>query len=321
MWVPFDCLEIRQVMVSINPAGCICQWPLAGTQSFSRGTEIQEKFMKLPFQLDLDGRIAVVTGGSGVLCSGFARALAACGAKVVILSRTLENGERIAREIGGNVMAVSADVLSKQSLEEAQDRIQQKWGTASILINGAGGNDPLATTDDEQFEAAKASVKDFFKLDYEGIRFVFDLNFMGTLLPTQVFARQMVGKHGACIVNISSMGAYLPLTKVMAYSGAKAAINNFTQWLATYFARSGIRVNAIAPGFFVGEQNYSLLFDQDGKPTPRTEKILASTPMGRFGEAGELIGTLLYLVSPEAAGFVTGVVIPVDGGYSAFSGV
>ena len=218
-------------------------------------------------------------------------------------------------------MAVSADVLSKQSLEEAQDRIQQKWGTASILINGAGGNDPLATTDDEQFEAAKASVKDFFKLDYEGIRFVFDLNFMGTLLPTQVFARQMVGKHGACIVNISSMGAYLPLTKVMAYSGAKAAINNFTQWLATYFARSGIRVNAIAPGFFVGEQNYSLLFDQDGKPTPRTEKILASTPMGRFGEAGELIGTLLYLVSPEAAGFVTGVVIPVDGGYSAFSGV
>ena len=277
--------------------------------------------MKLPFQLDLDGRIAVVTGGSGVQCSGFARALAACGAKVVILSRTLENGERIAREIGGNVMAVSADVLSKQSLEEAQDRIQQKWGTASILINGAGGNDPLATTDDEQFEAAKASVKDFFKLDYEGIRFVFDLNFMGTLLPTQVFARQMVGKHGACIVNISSMGAYLPLTKVMAYSGAKAAINNFTQWLATYFARSGIRVNAIAPGFFVGEQNYSLLFDQDGKPTPRTEKILASTPMGRFGEAGELIGTLLYLVSPEAAGFVTGVVIPVDGGYSAFSGV
>ncbi|MDD3110493.1 MAG: SDR family oxidoreductase [Eubacteriales bacterium] len=277
--------------------------------------------MKLPFQLDLDGRIAVVTGGSGVLCSGFARALAACGAKVVILSRTLENGERIAREIGGNVMAVSADVLSKQSLEEAQDRIQQKWGTASILINGAGGNDPLATTDDEQFEAAKASVKDFFKLDYEGIRFVFDLNFMGTLLPTQVFARQMVGKHGACIVNISSMGAYLPLTKVMAYSGAKAAINNFTQWLATYFARSGIRVNAIAPGFFVGEQNYSLLFDQDGKPTPRTEKILASTPMGRFGEAGELIGTLLYLVSPEAAGFVTGVVIPVAGGYSAFSGV
>lgn len=277
--------------------------------------------MELPFQLDLTGKVAVVTGGSGVLCSGFVRALAACGAKVAILNRSLESGQKLAEDVGENAMAVSADVLSRPSLEKARDQILQKWGKVSILINGAGGNSPLATTDDEQYDAAAASVKDFFKLDYEGIRFVFDLNFLGTLLPTQVFAQHMVGQTDASIINISSMGAYLPLTKVMAYSGAKAAINNFTQWLATYFAASGIRVNAIAPGFFVGEQNYSLLFDENHQPTARTKKILAATPMGRFGEPRELIGTLLYLVSPQAAGFVTGVVIPVDGGYTAYSGV
>jgi len=277
--------------------------------------------MKLPFHVDLSGMVALVTGGSGVLCSQFCRALAACGGKVAILNRRLENGQKLAEEIGDNAMAVSADVLSRPALEKARDIIEEKWGPVSILINGAGGNNPMATTDDEQYDQAAKDVKDFFKLDYEGIRFVFDLNFLGTLLPTQVFARQMVGMPGACIINVSSMGAYLPLTKVMAYSGAKAAVSNFTQWLATYFAKSGIRVNAIAPGFFVGEQNYSLLFDKDGQPTPRTEKILAATPMGRFGEAEELIGALLYLVSPEAASFVTGVVIPVDGGYTAYSGV
>lgn len=277
--------------------------------------------MKLPFHVDLSGKVALVTGGSGVLCSQFCRALAACGGKVAILNRRLENGQKLAEEIGDNAMAISADVLSRPALEKARDLIEEKWGPVSILINGAGGNNPMATTDDEQYDQAAKDVKDFFKLDYEGIRFVFDLNFLGTLLPTQVFARQMVGMPGACIINVSSMGAYLPLTKVMAYSGAKAAVSNFTQWLATYFAKSGIRVNAIAPGFFVGEQNYSLLFDKDGQPTPRTEKILAATPMGRFGEAEELIGALLYLVSPEAASFVTGVVIPVDGGYTAYSGV
>lgn len=277
--------------------------------------------MKLLFNIDLTGRVAVVTGGSGVLCSRFVRALTACGAKVAILNRTLENGQKLADEIGQNAMAISADVLSRVSLEKARDTIEHKWGRVSLLINGAGGNNPLATTDDEQYDQAASDVKDFFRLDYEGIRFVFDLNFLGTLLPIQVFAKQMVGIPGACIINISSMGAYLPLTKVMAYSGAKAAVSNLTQWLATYFAKSGIRVNAIAPGFFVGEQNYSLLFDTEGRPTSRTEKILAATPMGRFGEAEELIGTLLYLVSPEASGFVTGVVIPVDGGYTAYSGV
>ncbi|MGI6724727.1 MAG: SDR family oxidoreductase [Christensenellales bacterium] len=277
--------------------------------------------MKLPFHVDLSGKVALVTGGSGALCSQFCRALAACGAKVAILNRKLENGQKLAREIGDNAMAVSADVLSKPALEKARDIIEEKWEPVSILVNGAGGNNPMATTDDEQYDQAAKDAKDFFKLDYEGIRFVFDLNFLGTLLPTQVFAKRMVGMPGACIINVSSMGAYLPLTKVMAYSGAKAAVSNFTQWLATYFAKSGIRVNAIAPGFFVGEQNYSLLFDKDGQPTPRTEKILAATPMGRFGESEELIGALLYLVSPEAASFVTGVVIPVDGGYTAYSGV
>ena len=277
--------------------------------------------MKLPFKVDLDGRVAVVTGGGGVLCSVMAKALGACGAKVAIINRTLEKGQKVADAIGDNAIALQADVLDEASLRRAQQIIHEKWGEVSILLNGAGGNNPVATTDDEQYDAASTSVRDFFKLEAEGIRYVFDLNFLGTLLPTQVFAKEMIGKPGACVINISSMGAYLPLTKVMAYSGAKAAITNFTQWLATYFAKSGVRVNAIAPGFFVSEQNYSLLFNQEGKPTPRTAKLLAATPMGRFGEPEELLGALLCLVSPEAASFVTGVVIPVDGGYTAYSGV
>ena len=190
-----------------------------------------------------------------------------------------------------------------------------------ILINAAGGNSPAATTDDEQFDSARQSVKDFFHLSPEGIRYAFDLNFLGTLLPTQVFAKDMIGRPDCCVVNISSMGAYLPMTKVMAYSGAKAAGSNLTHWLGTYFAKDGPRVNAIAPGFFVTEQNRSLLFDEQGQPTARTGKIMAATPMGRFGEPEELIGALLYLVSPEAARFVTGIVRPVDGGYTAYSGV
>lgn len=277
--------------------------------------------INLPFQVDLTGMVAVVTGGGGVLCSAFAKALGACGAYVAIINRTLEKGQKVADEIGDKAMALQANVLDLESLQKARDTILAKWGRINILINGAGGNKPDATTDDEHFDAQAKQVKDFFRLDTEGIRSVFDLNFLGTLLPTQVFAKEMIGMPGACIVNVSSMGAYLPLTKVLAYSAAKSAVSNFTQGLATYFAPSGLRVNAIAPGFFVGEQNRAMLFDKEGRPTARTEKILAGTPMGRFGEPAELLGTLLYLVSPQAASFVTGVVIPVDGGYTAFSGV
>ncbi len=277
--------------------------------------------MQLPFHVDLSGKVAVVTGGSGVLCSPMARALAACGARVAILSRTLEKGRLVAESIGDNAMAVAADVLDVDSLQNASEAIHAKWGPVSILLNGAGGNHPMATTEDEQYDAAAAQVKNFFQLDGLGIRQVFDLNYMGTLLPILVFGQELIGQPGASIVNISSMGAYLPLTKVMAYSGAKAAVTNLTQWLATYFAKSGVRVNAIAPGFFVSDQNRALLFDELGNPTPRTHKILAATPMGRFGEPEELLGALLYLVSEKAAGFVTGAVIPVDGGYTSYSGV
>lgn len=277
--------------------------------------------MKLPFSIDLKGKVAVVTGGGGVLCSQFAKALGACGANVAILNRTLEKGQKVAEAIGENAVALQADVLDLRSLEKARDRIHDKWGKVTILINGAGGNNPVATTQDEQYEKTGGEIKDFFHLDLDSVRAVFDLNFQGALLTTQVFAEEMVGMPGACVVNISSMNSFHPLTKVVAYSGAKAALNNLTEWLATYFAKSGVRVNAIAPGFFITGQNRDLLFDDKGVPNARTEKILRSTPMGRFGEPEELIGTLLFLVSPEASGFVTGVVIPVDGGFNVYSGV
>lgn len=277
--------------------------------------------MNLPFQVDLSGKVAVVTGGGGVLCSVLAKALGACGAKVAILNRTLEKGERVAREIGDNAMALEANVLDIASLSRARETVLNTWGRPTILLNGAGGNNPVATTDDEQYDPAAEAVKDFFQLDPQGVRNVFDLNYQGTLLPTQVFAKDMIGMPGASIVNITSMGAYLPLTKVGAYSGAKAAVSNLTMWLSTYFAKAGLRVNGIAPGFFVTGQNKGMLYTQDGTPTARTEKILHATPMGRFGDPQELVGALLYLVSEQAAGFVTGVVIPVDGGFAAYPGV
>lgn len=283
--------------------------------------------MKLPFDIDLKGKVAVVTGGGGVLCGMFAKALASCGAKVAILDLRKEAADAVADEIkadGGTAIGVCANVLSRESLEEAKKQVNNAFGTGDILLNGAGGNNPKGTTTKEYYEMGdedKADLVSFFDLDPDGVSFVFNLNFLGTLLPTQVFAKDLIGKKDAVILNVSSMSAFCPLTKVPAYSGAKAAVSNFTQWLAVHFSKVGIRVNAIAPGFFVTDQNRALLKNPDGRLTPRSEKILSQTPMGRFGEAEELIGTLLFLVSDEAASFVNGVVIPVDGGFAAYSGV
>ena len=279
----------------------------------------------VPFRIDLTGKTAVVTGGGGVLCSAFSKALAECGANVAVLDRTLEKAQKTANEItsaGGKAIAVECNVLQKDSLEAAKDTVLSAFGSIDLLINGAGGNNPKATTDNETCDPAdlEKDLKTFFDLDPEGVSFVFDLNFLGTLLPTQVFAKEMMGKD-ASIINISSMNAFRPLTKIPAYSAAKSAVSNFTQWLAVHFAPAGIRVNAIAPGFFVTAQNKALLFDEQGNPTPRTGKILASTPMGRFGKPEELLGTLLYLADSGASGFVTGTVLAVDGGFNAYSGV
>ena len=282
--------------------------------------------MNLTLKPDLRGKVAVVTGGAGVLCSEFVRALAQCGAKVAILNRTLSKGEALAEEVrqnGGEAMAFSCNVTDSESVKAAHEAVLAAFGKCDILINGAGGNNPRANTDKEYFELGdmEAASKSFFVIDEEGFRFVMDLNFVGTLLPTQAFARDMIGREGCTIINISSMNAYTPLTKIPAYSGAKAAISNFTQWLAVHFSRVGIRVNAIAPGFFLTDQNYSLMYREDGTPTERSGKIVAGTPMGRFGKPEELLGALMFLVDEHAASFVTGVCIPVDGGFSAYSGV
>ena len=286
--------------------------------------------MKLPFKIDLNGKIAVVTGGGGVLCSEFARALAASGAKVAVCDLRLEAAQAVVDKItaeGGAALAVAANVLDKASLEAAREKIHAELGgNVSILINGAGGNNPKGTTTHEyltreDLENAAEGVTTFFDLDPEGIGFVFNLNFLGTLLPTQVFAREMADEKDPVIINISSMNSFRPLTKIPAYSGAKAAISNFTMWLAVHFAPVGIRVNAIAPGFFLTDQNRTLLTNPDGSLTPRSEKILSHTPMNRFGETDDLIGTLLWLTSHDASAFVNGVVIPVDGGFAAYSGV
>lgn len=275
---------------------------------------------------DLTGKVAVVTGAGGVLCSYFSKVLARAGAKVALLDLNEEAAKTYADEIileGGIAKAYACNVLDKDICYEVSEKVLADFGPCDILVNGAGGNNPKATTDKEYFELGDidADTKSFFDLDASGVGFVFNLNFLGTLIPTQAFARQMVGREGCSILNISSMNAYTPLTKIPAYSGAKAAISNFTQWLAVHFSKVGIRVNAIAPGFFSTKQNAKLLWNDDGTPTARTGKILAATPMGRFGKSEELEGGLLFLVNEEAAGFITGVVLPVDGGFSAYSGV
>lgn len=282
--------------------------------------------MKLPLNVDLGGKVAVVTGAGGVLCGMFSKALASAGAKVAVLDLNEEAAEKVASEIradGGVAKAYKCNVLEKESMEACHQAVLQDLGPCDILINGAGGNNPRATTDKEYFEVGDidADTKSFFDLEQKGVEFVFNLNFIGTLVPTQTFARDMVGREGCNILNVSSMNAYTPLTKIPAYSGAKAAISNFTQWLAVHFSKVGIRVNAIAPGFFSTKQNAALLWNADGTPTARTGKILAASPMGRFGEPEELLGALLFLLDNEAASFITGVVLPVDGGFSAYSGV
>lgn len=275
---------------------------------------------------DLSDKVCVVTGAGGVLCSHFSKVLARAGAKIALLDLNEEAAKVYADEIiaeGGIAKAYGCNVLDKEICNNVANKVLEDFGPCDILVNGAGGNNPRATTDKEYFELGDidAETKSFFDLEADGVGFVFNLNFLGTLIPTQAFAKQMVGRKGCSILNISSMNAYTPLTKIPAYSGAKAAISNFTQWLAVHFSKVGIRVNAIAPGFFSTKQNAKLLFNDDGTPTARTGKILAATPMGRFGESHELEGGLLFLLNEEAAGFITGVVLPIDGGFSAYSGV
>ena len=275
---------------------------------------------------DLTGKVAVVTGAGGVLCSYFAKVLARAGAKVALLDLNYDAAKGFADEInaeGGVAKAYSCNVLNKEICLDVAKNVLADLGPCDILVNGAGGNNPRATTDKEYYESGDidADTKRFFDLEDDCVGFVFNLNFLGTLIPTQAFVPQMLGRKGCSILNISSMNAYTPLTKIPAYSGAKAAISNFTQWLAVHFSREGIRVNALAPGFFSTKQNAKLLWNDDGTPTARTGKILAATPMGRFGKTEELEGGLLFLVNDEAASFITGVVLPIDGGFSSYSGV
>ena len=285
--------------------------------------------MKIPFRVDLKSQVAVVTGGGGILCSVMAKALAECGAKVAILDLKPDLAQKVANEItqaGGVAKAFVCNVLERASIEAAYTQIKAAFGPVDILINGAGGNHPKGTTSKEflaveDLTQKKDGVTTFYDLTVEGIQFVFNLNFLGTFLPTQVFSKDMVLKQRGNIINVSSMNAFKPLTKIPAYSAAKAGVSNFTQWLAVHFSKVGVRVNAIAPGFFLTDQNRNLLTQPDGSLTPRGNTITAHTPQGHFGKPEDLVGTLLWLLSEHGSGFVTGQVIAVDGGFSAFSGV
>lgn len=275
--------------------------------------------------IDFKDKTVVITGAGGVLCGFLAKEFAKAGARVALLDLNEEAAQKFVDEIvaeGGVAKAYKTNVLNQANLEEVREAVLNDLGPTDILINGAGGNNPKATTDNEFHETdLPEGTKSFFELDKAGIEFVFNLNYLGTLLPTQVFAKDMVGRKGANIINISSMNAFTPLTKIPAYSGAKAAISNFTQWLAVHFSNVGIRCNAIAPGFLVTNQNRGLLFNEDGTPTARANKILTNTPMGRFGEAEELVGGTFFLADENLASFVNGVVLPIDGGFAAYSGV
>lgn len=288
--------------------------------------------MKVPFNINLSGKTAIVTGGSGTLCSAMAYGLAVSGAKVAIIGRNIEKLASVSEKLtknaldeynkGVTIKGYSCNVINKDELTAAYETIKNELGSCDILINGAGGNQPGAITSIEMLKKDKEdSDYSFWNLDEDRIRDVMDLNYMGTLLPIQVFTKDMVEKRSGSIINIASVTSILPLTKVMAYGNAKSAILNLTQWLAVHFGESGIRCNAIAPRFYAAEQNHDLLFNADGTYTDRARKIITGTPMGRFGNPEELIGAALFLASDETAGFVNGIVLPVDGGYSAYSGV
>ena len=280
--------------------------------------------INLPLNIDFTGKVVVITGAGGVICRTMAQAFAQAGAKVAALNRSGDKVKALAEELkaeGYICEGYGVNVLDKAGLEEVHQQVLRDLGPCDILINGAGGNHPSATTDNEYHHEAWEGCKTFFDLSSEGVDSIFSLNFQGTLLPTQVFAKDMVERKSGCILNISSMNAYIPLTKIPAYSGAKAAISNFTQWLATHFAGCGIRCNAIAPGFLVTNQNRALLFNEDGTPSARSKKILNGTPMGRFVQNEELLGATFFLCDDRAASAITGVVLPVDAGFAAYSGV
>lgn len=278
---------------------------------------------------NLKEKVAVITGGGGILCGTIARGLSKEGVKIAILDISLDKARTVTDEIlkeGGDALAIKCDVLNKEEIKSAKEKVIEKYGKCDILINGAGGNHPKGTTTKEIFELSDLQKENkelitFFDLEVDGFKFVFDLNFLGTFIASQVFLEEMVKHENTTIINISSMSAFSPMTKVPAYSAAKAAVSNFTYWLAVHFAKVGIRVNAIAPGFFLTEQNKNLLIHEDGTPTERHKKIIDHTPLGRLGVPEDLLGTVLWLCDENASGFVTGTVIPIDGGFMAYSGV